>query len=151
MIDFLNDFVSAFSGMLIILFSALVIHLYWDTARGIIRHKERKKAETWFSHGIVVGFTSISMNAFFWKVIGRFGQLVGAQTFTDFLRTYGGFFDLMFSIATVWAAYCHLYSAFLHLSVRDRDGWTWLTISFYPNHNFLSRAIHNLMSQVNPK
>jgi hypothetical protein len=145
-----NHNASVLGSMTILLFSFLVMKLYFRIAQNIFTAEGRKRPEVWFAHGIVVGFAAVAVNAFLWKLILRLTQEMGGDTFTLFIYSAGGYFDFAIAIVTAWAAFCHLYSAYLNLHPDHREGWDWLTIAFYPDHNVITRTIHRLVSRVNP-
>lgn len=146
----LNGFFGIMGGLLILAFSGLVIKLYAGIARGVFQKANRHRPEVWFAHGIVVGFTAVSLNAFLWKLAFRLDLIASFGPVVTFMRSAGGYFDLLIGSLTAWAGFCHLYSAYLNLIPSERRKWTWVTIPFYPHSNVLTHIVHKMVSIVNP-
>lgn len=147
MLNSLNDVVSTMSGVFILIFSFLVIRLYWKLAANIYHGKELDDPGSWFAHGIVMGFSAVALNAFFWKFTYRLSKLMGQEDFIYLVAQYGGFFDFGIFLITMWAGFCHLYSAYLNLTPDQRHGWLWVTIPWYPNTNLFTRCIARMLKQ----
>jgi hypothetical protein len=140
-----NDIVSTISGIFILLFCFLVMKLYWTLATNLPRGRELGDPGSWFAHGIVVGFFAVGLNAFFWKFAFRLSKLTGKEDFVYWVANYGGFFDFGIFLLTMWAGFCHLYSAYLNLPENHRHNWMWFTVPWYPSPNSFTRFIQKMM------
>jgi hypothetical protein len=141
----LNDLISLASGSLIVVFSFLVITLYWKLANHVVFGRHLKDPAAWFAHGICVAFTAAALNAFFWKGAYRVCKLMKLDEWAALFSQYGGYLDLVISLMTVWAGFCHLYSAFLNLSDEGRREWHWFSVPWYPEGNRFTRTLHRML------
>ena len=137
--------VGVVSGLFMVVFASLVAKLYW--AAGINRFlRGERSPEHWFAHGIVVSFTMVALNALLWKVVIRTVRGMGELEF--FFRTAGNLVDLVFMPFVVWAAFCHLYAAWLNLPVIDKPHWNWLNVAFYPRVSVITKLLGGLLNLV---
>jgi hypothetical protein len=136
-------FIGLIGGLIIIFYALLVVKLYWQTGWRVLDKESRKLPEVWFAHGVVIAFLMAAVNAFVWKVGFRILNY-GRETEFEYVQ-YGLLFDgLVLALALTWAAFCHLFAAYLNLTKSEQRDWNWVTIAFYPNHNLAIRTIHRL-------
>ena len=146
-----NDLASLVSGVAIMVFSYLVIKLYWRLANHVVFGKHLNDPAAWFAHGICIAFSAAAFNAFFWKFLYRLAQYFQSEGVINFVAYNGGYVDLIVSSMTVWAAFCHLHSAYLNLTTEARRQWSWYDVPWYPEGNRFTRAIQRMLSQVSKK
>lgn len=139
-------YLSLLSGLSIICFSLLVVKLYWETGVSLFRG-DSSKPEAWFAHGVVMAFLATAVNGLAWKVGVRIIDLLHNPRWVDIERV-GFAIDLVVAILVVWAAFCHLYAAYLNLTISERKGWNWLTVAFYPKTNGFTKTLHFLLNKV---
>lgn len=128
-----NRIVGILGSIPIVIAALMVTALYWKVGRGL--YERRSQPEIWFAHGIMASFTTIALNAAFWKITVRAADHYHRGELAAFIRLYGGFVDVLVMILTVWAAFCHLYSAYLFLDDSERPYWHWLTVWAHPKEN----------------
>lgn len=137
--DLLNIWLSGLS----ILFGGLVIKLYFGLGKRLINRPARAQAEVWFAHGIMVAFVSTVSNVIYFKFLGATLFYLGIMNRMP--ASYSRVVNTINLIMLIWAAFCHLYSAYLNLSEAKRKEWTWVTIAFYPEYNPVVWLIHKVM------
>jgi magnesium-transporting ATPase (P-type) len=129
-------------GACVILIGCLVIRLYFGLGRRIFTKQYHDRPEVWFAHGIAVAFASTVINTIFFKLFLAMALKGWYQRPPAWMNGYVNFVCLGMMM---WAAFCHLYSAYLNLNETEKSEWNWLTIAFYPDRNPVVRLVHHVI------
>lgn len=130
-------------GLISIAVSFGVIRAY-----GTVLRPKHADCNSWFAHGICIGFSAFALNSLYWAILLRGLRLGGLYSTADWVSSLGAYANVLFlSLLPGWAAYAHLKAKHLALSVREQREWRVYEMVYYPSRKLFLR---NCLRRVGP-
>lgn len=131
MFEYLNQvfYVTGYLVSLVLVFFAAI---------GLVAFYPKKStrgntASAWLILAIWLGFLSVGVNAFYWRVFGDIALYTGLVSYTD-LQYYGrNYMEVSWRGIGAVAIYLHFYARWKAIPFEEQGKWSPLIMGFYPD------------------